>query len=366
VRVWAIRLAIGAVVVAALYGLRLLLDETVEEYWVRIIMLCGINAILAVGLNLINGTTGQFSIGHAGFMAVGAYATAFTCITLEDAFFEDARSGLGFLEGTAVFNASLVVGGFLAGLAGLVVGIPSLRLRGDYLAIVTLGFGEVIRLVFNNSEALGGATGYSGDRTLGLPIYTNLFWVFLWTVLLVIVIRNLTFSTYGRTLTAIREDEIASEAVGLPTTRLKVLAFVASAATAGIAGGLFAHLQGSVRPDDFKFDVSITIIVMIIVGGLGSITGAVVGAVFVTVTLELLRYLENFDALKDVGSIRLVVYPAVLVILMIVRPQGILGRWELSIDKLRRRHRVAATESGAPKVSESEPDQPRPPREGEE
>jgi branched-chain amino acid transport system permease protein len=366
---WAKRIAIAAVVIAALFGLGELLELTVEEYGVRIIMLCGINAILAVGLNLVNGTTGQFSIGHAGFMAVGAYATSFTCISIEDAFFTNPEAGLGFFEGAAVFNASLLVGAFFAGLAGILVGVPSLRLRGDYLAIVTLGFGEVIRLIFNNSEALGRATGYSGaanmgevlsfaeeygpSRALGLPIYTSLFWVFLWVVLIVIVVRNLTFSTYGRALEAIREDEIASDAVGLPTTRLKVLAFVVSAATAGVGGGLFAHLQSTVRPDDFKVDVSINLIVMIILGGLGSITGAIVGAIVVTVSLELMR---------EFGEYRLIVYPLVLVILMIVRPQGILGRWEFSPVTLLKRRRKAATESGPAKIDPSKPESPSEPK----
>ena len=326
---WAKRFAVIAAIVVVLLGLEWVLSEFIIDYVVRIILLCAINAILAVGLNLINGTTGQFSIGHAGFMAVGAYATAFTVIHLEDAFYgEAAREGLAFLPGAAIFNAGLIVGAFFAGLAGLLVGVPSLRLRGDYLAIVTLGFGEVIRLLFNNSEALGGATGYSGGRPLGLPGYATVFWVFLWTILIVALIRNLTFSTWGRTLTAIREDEIAADAVGLPTTRQKVLAFVVSAMSAGVAGGLFAHLQSTVNPNDFKFDRSIDLIVMIIVGGLGSVTGAVIGAIFVTVSLELMRPLEDY---------RLVVYPLLLVIMMIVRPQGILGTRELRLPKLGRK-----------------------------
>jgi branched-chain amino acid transport system permease protein len=319
-RMWATRLIAAGLVLAAAYGLGVVLEDNVIEYVVRIVLFCGINSILAVGLNLINGTTGQFSIGHAGFMAVGAYTTAFTAIHLENAFFADQAGKLGLAQVALVFTLSLLLGAILAGLSGLLVGVPSLRLRGDYLAIVTLGFGEILRLLFNNAHFLGGATGYSGDRTLGLPIYTHFFWVFSWAALVITLLGNLTHSSYGRALRAIRDDEIAAEACGIPTTRLKVMAFVISAATAGIAGGLFAHLQSTIRPDDFKFDRSIDMIVMIIVGGLGSVTGAIVGAVFVGITLELTRDLQQY---------RLVIYALLLILLMVFRPQGLLGRHEL-------------------------------------
>jgi branched-chain amino acid transport system permease protein len=322
---WMKRIAIFAALLGAFYGLGIVIEDNLIEYVVRILLFCGINAILAAGLNLINGTTGQFSIGHAGFMAVGAYSTAYTVIQLENTFFADTVGHLGFAQVAIVFPIALLVGAVLAGLAGFVVGVPSLRLRGDYLAIVTLGFGEIIRLVFNNAHFLGGATGYSGDRALGLPVYTNFFWVATWSVLVIWLIGNLTYSSYGRALRAIREDEIAAEAVGIPTTRYKVLAFVISSASAGIAGGLFAHLQSTIRPDDFKFDRSIDMIVMIIVGGLGSVTGAVFGAIFVGITLELSRDLQQY---------RLVAYALMLVLLMLFRPQGILGKRELFIGKL--------------------------------
>jgi branched-chain amino acid transport system permease protein len=334
--VWGKRLAAAALIIGACYGIGVVLQDNVIEYVVRILLLCGINAILAVGLNLINGTTGQFSIGHAGFMAVGAYATAFTLIHLEDAFFPGQAGALSFGSVALVFNASLLVGAACAALFGLVVGVPSLRLRGDYLAIVTLGFGEILRLLFTNALFLGGATGYSGGRPLGLPGYTNFFWVASWAILLVLLIGNFTYSSYGRALRAIREDEIAAEAMGIPTTRFKVLAFVLSAASAGIAGGLFAHLQSTIRPDDFKFDRSIDMVVMIIVGGLGSVTGAIVGAVFVGVSLE---------AMRDFQQYRLVVYALLLVLIMLFRPQGAFGQHELGVFLRRRRrnHQPAAS-----------------------
>jgi branched-chain amino acid transport system permease protein len=316
---WTKRILVAVCLLLAFYGLELVVADNLIEYVIRIILFCGINAILAVGLNLINGTTGQFSIGHAGFMAVGAYTTAFTVIQLEDRFFPGQSGSVGFVGIGAMFTCALVAGGLAAALAGFLVGVPSLRLRGDYLAIVTLGFGEIIRLVFNNALFLGGATGYSGGRPLGLPIYTNLFWVLTWATIAIVLIGNLTYSSYGRALRAIREDEIAAEAMGIPSTRYKVLAFVVSSASAGIAGGLFAHLQSTIRPDDFKFDRSIDMIVMIIVGGLGSVTGAVLGAVIVGITLELTRDLQQY---------RLVAYALMLILLMIFRPQGMLGRRE--------------------------------------
>ena len=309
------RRALGAVLVmGGLYGLGALLEGVLIEYAQRIVLLAGINAILAVGLNLINGTTGQFSIGHAGFMAVGAYGAAFFGTQLRPFF------GASALGGVLTFNLALLIGASLAGLAGFCVGMPSLRLKGDYLAVVTLGFGEIIRILFNNAQFLGAATGYFGNDPSGLPAYTNFFWVYLWAVLIVLLVVNLTFSQTGRSLLAIREDEIAAEAMAIPTTRLKVLAFTVSAAAAGIAGGLFAYMQSGIRPEDFKFEKSIDMIVMIIVGGLGSISGAILGGVFVAVTLELMR---------DLAQYRLVLYALLLIVIMLVRPQGLLGSREL-------------------------------------
>jgi branched-chain amino acid transport system permease protein len=319
------RLLGALVLLGALYGLGRVLEAQMIEYAMRILLLCGINAIVAVGLNLINGTTGQFSIGHAGFMAIGAYTTSLLVITLEDSLFPGQAGKLGFFAIAPLFSVALLAGALMAALFGFLVGVPSLRLRGDYLAIVTLGFGEIIRLLINNADALGGATGYSGERAQGLPVYTNFFWVAAWAVLAIVLIGNLTHSSYGRALSAIREDEIAAEAAGIPTTRFKVLAFVISAAAAGLAGGLFAHLQSTIRPDDFKFDRSIDMVVMIIVGGLGSVTGAVVGAFFVGITLELTR---------DLAQYRLVVYALALILLMLFRPQGLLGTRELSLRRL--------------------------------
>lgn len=314
---WAKRALLAAGTLTLIYALGLLAENVLIEYVQRIVLLAGINVILAVGLNLINGTTGQFSIGHAGFMAVGAYGAAFVGTQLRPVI--SGTLGPSALADALTFNVALLTGAALAAVAGLAVGAPSLRLKGDYLAVVTLGFGEIIRILFNNATFLGAATGYFGDDPSGLPTYTNFFWVYAWVALIVVLIANVTFSQTGRSLIAIREDEIAAEAMATPTTRLKVMAFTLSAASAGIAGGLFAHMQSGIRPEDFKFEKSIDMIVMIIVGGLGSITGAVVGGIFVAVTLELMR---------DLSQYRLVIYALLLVVIMLVRPQGLFGTWE--------------------------------------
>jgi branched-chain amino acid transport system permease protein len=326
------RLAVAVAIALCLYGIGLWLQGGLIEYVQRIVLLAGINVILAVGLNLINGTTGQFSIGHAGFMAVGAYGAAFTGVKLAPGV--QQLLGPGVVADAVTFNLALLIGAALAALTGLLVGAPSLRLRGDYLAVVTLGFGEIIRISFNNASFLGAATGYFGDSPAGLPAYTSFFWVFSWAIVIVILIRNLTFSQTGRSLAAIRDDEIAAEAMATPTTRLKVLAFSLSAASAGIAGGLFAYMQSGIRPEDFRFEKSIDMIVMIIIGGLGSISGAIVGGIFVAVTLELMRDLQQY---------RLVLYALLLIGIMLVRPEGLLGRRELGqVLRARwRRHKPA-------------------------
>jgi branched-chain amino acid transport system permease protein len=329
---WLPRLGMTLAALGVIYALGELASLVLLEYVQRIVLLAGINVILAVGLNLINGTTGQFSIGHAGFMAVGAYGAAITGTFLRGVLGPSFVS-LGAWGDAFIFNLALLVGAGFAALTGLIVGSPSLRLKGDYLAVVTLGFGEIIRILFNNATALGAATGYFGDDPAGLPAYTSFFWVFAWATLITVAITNLTYSQTGRSLVAIREDEVAAEAMGTPTTRLKVLAFTISAAAAGIAGGLFAHMQSGIRPEDFRFEKSIDMIVMIIVGGLGSISGAVIGGIFVAVSLELMRDFQEY---------RLVLYAMLLIAIMLLRPQGLFGTHEVSSLWRRKREGKAA------------------------
>ena len=295
-----------------LAGLQASLRGLIGAYNYQIVILVGINIILAASLNLINGITGQFSIGHAGFYAVGGYTSA----SLVYYGGTSIRAFTGFLPPIAQ-NAVLLLLGLLAaavaaGLAGLAVGIPSLRLRGDYLAIVTLGFGEIIRVFILNIDAIGGSRGFSG-----IPQLSNFFWVYLVVLLTIVTIRNLIQSSYGRAFVSIRDDEIAAEAMGVDTTRFKVLSFVISSMFAGIAGGLFGHFTMYLHPNSFQFTTSFYIIIMIVVGGLGSIEGSILGAVLVTVSLEVFR---------GFGAFRLVNFAILLILIMIYRPQGLVGK----------------------------------------
>ena len=295
----------------------------ISPYILQVICLAGINIILAVSLNLINGFTGQFSIGHAGFMAIGAYASAFVTVTFGDR----VRSALSFLpmevRNDALLVVSLAVGAILAAIAGFIVGVPSLRLRGDYLAIVTLGFGEIIRVFILNIDAVGGARGFSG-----IPKLANFFWIYLFAALTILIVYRVVRSSFGRTLIAIREDEIAAEAMGVDTTRSKVISFVISSAMAGVGGGLFGHYLMYLHTNSFTFIKSIEIIIMIVIGGLGSITGSVVGAVL---------YITLTEGLREFAQYRMVLFSLLLIIIMIVRPQGILGHREFASFLTRRR-----------------------------
>jgi branched-chain amino acid transport system permease protein len=292
---------------------QLLLDGPILQgpYIHQILILVGINIILAVSLNLINGITGQFSIGHAGFFAVGAYTSAFLVTTVANS----VRSGFSFLPSTGQDAILLLIGiagaAVLSGIAGLAVGIPSLRLRGDYLAIVTLGFGEIIRVFILNIDAIGGSRGFTG-----IPRLSNFFWVYLFVVIAVLTVHNLAHSSYGRAFISIRDDEIAAEAMGVDTTRFKVLSFVISSMFGGIAGALFGHFTMYLHPNTFTFIKSFEIIIMIVIGGLGSIEGSILGAILITVILEVFR---------GFGPYRLVVFAITLILIMIYRPQGILG-----------------------------------------
>lgn len=309
-------------------------------YYAEIINLTGISIILAVSLNLITGFTGQFSIGHAGFMAVGAYASVFMTVYYSDA----AEKSLTALVGAPVaqalvFLSVIIVGALVAALAGLVVGIPSLRLRGDYLAIVTLGFAEIIRIIILNIDRVGGATGFRGavapwEGRLIIPQYANFVWIGGFAVITIVVVYNIVNSDIGRALISIREDELASEAMGVNTTRYKVLSFVISSSFAGIAGALFGHFRQFLHTNDFQFIRSFEILIMIVLGGMGSITGAVLGAIVITILPELLRQLPG-----DLYSYRLVIYSLLLIVIMLTRPQGMLGAKEFGISWLKRAQR---------------------------
>lgn len=325
-------LIFGIVAIAVLYVLNAMVGATgffgvgVNDYQGRLLVFIAINIILATSLNLINGFTGQFSIGHAGFMAVGAYASAWFTNTYGGRLIES----LAFLGDTGstsvVLLIAVVIGAVVAALMGLIVGIPSLRLKGDYLAIVTLGFAEIIRIVILNIDAVGGATGYQ------VPGYANFLWIGIFTIITVVVIHNIVKSDTGRALISIREDELAAEAMGVNTTRYKVMAFAIGSAFAGIAGVLFAHYNKFLHTNDFQFIRSFEIIIMIVIGGMGSMTGAILGAIIVTLLPEVLRQLPDIQlgaTTFKFGDLRLVIFALILILTMIIRPQGILGTAEI-------------------------------------
>jgi len=322
---------IGAL--AILVVLDLILPKALNPYFFQVMMLCGINVILAVSLNLVNGFTGQFSIGHAGFMAIGAYGSAMLSLH-QGSKWVAALMHMGIPAGVAEGGALLVAllfGGLLASMAGWIVGLPSLRLRGDYLAIVTLGFGEIIRVIITNVNAVGGARGLPG-----IPSWTSFFWVGLGALSVIVFSLRLASSTHGRALFAIRDDEVAAEALGVDTTLYKVLAFVIGAFFAGTAGGLFAHFISYLNPSEFTFIKSIEVIAMVVLGGLGSVSGAVLAAILLTLLPEVLRPVKEY---------RLVIYSLMLILLMVLRPQGLLGNREITLRWLRPRKAQPRTEA---------------------
>ncbi|VPY70628.1 branched-chain amino acid ABC transporter permease [Streptococcus pneumoniae] len=274
-------------------------------FYVQILQQIGINIILAVGLNLIVGFSGQFSLGHAGFMAIGAYAAAI----------------IGSKSPTyGAFFGAMLVGALLSGAVALLVGIPTLRLKGDYLAVATLGVSEIIRIfIINGGSLTNGAAGI-----LGIPNFTAWQMVYFFVVIITIATLNFLRSPIGRSTLSVREDEIAAESVGVNTTKIKIIAFVFGAITASIAGSLQAGFIGSVVPKDYTFINSINVLIIVVFGGLGSITGAIVSAI----VLGILNML-----LQDVASVRMIIYALALVLVMIFRPGGLLGTWELSLSR---------------------------------
>lgn len=270
-----------------------------------IIITIGIYVLLAASLNLTTGVLGELVLGHAGFMSIGAYTAALFTLHMD-------------LPGMVEFPLALLVGGGLAAVFGVFIGMPALRLRGDYLAIVTLGFGEIIRMVIQNLTITGGGRGL-----YGIDEYTTFPWVFWIAALSVAVMYSMIGTRQGRAILSLRENEIAAEAVGVPSTRYKVLAFTLSSFFAGVAGGLYAHYITVLDPATFDFNMSIEILVMVVLGGMGSFTGSVLAAVVLTLLPELLR---------DLADYRMLIYSVVLVLMMILRPQGLLGKREFSLS----------------------------------
>lgn len=310
-------LALLVLSIAVYAVLELLIDQRIiSSFWrLQIILIC-INIILAASLNLINGITGQFSLGHAGFMAVGAYVSAIMTMWYD-----------------MPFLVALFIGGLAAAFIGIIIGIPTLRLDGDYLAIATLGMGEIIRICILNIPAVGGASGLTG-----IPRQTTFTWVFWAMILALFFIKNLVNSTYGRSCISVRENAIAATAMGINTTYAKVLAFAVGALFAGLAGGLFSHYFSIAHPSSFTFLNSFNYLTMVVLGGLGSMTGSIVGAALITFITA---------ALADYPELRMIIYALCLIFLMIFRPQGVFGNQEGSLLLQRfMRHRKEAAEHG--------------------
>ena len=318
--------AVNAVLVVILFVVLLVLIDsgTLNRYNTTIITNLCINVILAVSLNLVTGILGQLVLGHAGFMLAGAYAAAlFT-------------KNIG-LPLSISLPIGLVLGGLLAAVFGVVIGIPALRLRGDYLAIITLGFGEIIRVVSINLKITNGAMGLGGIGSL--QSRDNPAGMFIYAFIIAALLIFLSF-TFGR---SIREDEIASESMGINTTYYKLFAFVLAAFFAGVAGGLAAHQTGMIDPSKYDFNRSVEILIMVVLGGMGSITGSVISASVLTLLPEMLR---------DFNQYRMLVYSVILILVMLFKPTGLLGRYEISSPGLARKclHFVRNRRSGkAPK-----------------
>lgn len=299
-----------------------------NDYYQLVLLFMGINIILTVSLNLINGYMGEFSCGHAGFMAVGAYVTGILTVWL---FAEDKVFGPPVLPAALaipLFPVALIIGAIAASLVGLLVAVPSFRTRGDYLAIVTLAVNYIVKSAIENMEVIGGPRGFVGMKRVmnNMADVVDAPWLLIWTfigvIVTVLIIRNFMASTFGKGVEAIREDEIASELMSVNTRRVKVVAFMLSCGLAGLAGGLFAHWPGGyVNPGTFTILKSTEVMVMVYLGGMGSISGSIISAIGFTLLLEVLRPL---------GLFKWVIIPLLLVVMMLFRPTGILGSKELT------------------------------------
>lgn len=293
-----------------------ILNFSVNAYIQLTLLLVLINGIVAMSLNLVNGFTGQFSLGHAGFMAIGAYVSAY------------ASKNITFIPESLNFIAFFIyaiAGGLLAAVAGFLVGQPSLRLRGDYLAIVTLGFGEIIRVILLNLDFLGGPRGIAGVPSVG-PFMASFMFTGVWFLICLFSLWRLGRSRYGRSFLAVREDEIAAESMGVNTTRAKVLSFMISSFFAGVAGSLTAHVTQFISPASFSFLLSVNAVIMVVLGGMGSFSGSLLAALFITIVPELLRPLQDLTGV----DLRMVIFSISLILVMILRPHGLFGEYEIT------------------------------------
>ncbi|OPL09370.1 MAG: ABC transporter permease [delta proteobacterium ML8_F1] len=328
-----IRLGLILLVLAVLT----ILNNTMGKYEIRILNLAGIYIILGLSLNVINGFTGLFSLGHAGFMAIGAYTSSLLTMSViqkESNFFVEpivpwlANVQIGFLP-------ALLFGGILAAVLGAMIAAPILKLTDDYLAIATLGFSEIIRVIFTNTQSLtNGALGIKG-----LTRYTTVHYTWGIAILTILFMFSLRKSSYGKALMAIREDQTAAEAMGINLFKHKLLAFTIGSFFAGIGGGLLAHLMGTIDPLMFRFLLTFNVLLIVVLGGIGSISGTVISAIVVTIMLEWLRFLDGvidlgFMTIQGIPGLRMVLFSLLLMVVIIFKQNGLMGRDEITIDSL--------------------------------
>ncbi len=321
-----VRYAVNAVLVLLflVIGELMVSGGAITRYQTSVLEQVGIYVIMAVSLNIATGYLGQLPLGHAGFMSVGGYSCAIFIMHMQGVFGVGMRD---FVTGTpaalGLLVCGLLFGGIMAAVCGVIIGIPALRLKGDYLAIITLGFAEIIRVVMLNIDGVLGFELTGGAKGLtGIPSYTSFLNTFIVVVISLFLIHTMMKSRHGRAILAIRDNEIAAEASGVNTTYYKTLAFVVSAFFAGIAGGLYAGCIGVMAPAKFGFMKSVEVLVMVVLGGMGSMLGSVLSATVLTVLPEALRAFSDY---------RMVVYAVVLIIVMIFRPQGLLGSYDFSL-----------------------------------
>lgn len=289
--------------------------KVLNAYYTGIMTLICVNVILAVSLNLVTGILGQLVLGHAGFMLVGAYTAALFTMNCKS------------LPLSVSFPLGLLLAGLFAAVCGILIGIPALRLRGDYLAIITLGFGEIIRIIANNLKITNGAMGLTGIPSISNRKSPATLFIYAFAIAVLAVAIMFTFgrSRHGRAVISIREDEIASESMGINTTYYKLFAFVLAAFIAGIAGGIYSHSLNVIDPSKYDFNKSVEILIMVVLGGMGSITGSILAATALTILNE---------ALRDFSMYRMLVYAIILILVMLFKPSGLLGRYEFSVPGL--------------------------------
>jgi branched-chain amino acid transport system permease protein len=342
-------LLVVTIMLVVLIGALVIVNLAASAYIQRVVLGLGISIILVVSLNLLNGFTGVFSLGQIGFMAIGAYAAAILTlpISLKHAYLPDLPSWLGGIE--ASFLVATLIGALLATLIAFLVGLSLMRLTGPYVAVATLGFLVIVQVVLINwDQVTRGARTFSG-----VPPYTTLWWAWGWTLLTVYVIWRLVRSAYGRRMMAVRDNEVAAQALGVNVMRSRLLAFCVSAFFAAIAGSLWAHFITSFSPKAFYFAETFSIITMLVIGGMGSVSGSIIGAVFVTLLSEILRNAERginlgFLTIPPVYGASQIIMSVIFVLVIVFRPKGLLGGRELDLERLLPgRNRGKPTESGA-------------------